>query len=69
VRSWIEDSSAAILQPLLHLDDVESDILSELEMGDRVGCVLPISVVDKRDRDWGWPRNLSPETRTRNLEI
>jgi len=45
-------SSAAILQPLLHLVEVESDVLTELEMGDGVGCVLPGSVVDKRDRDF-----------------
>jgi hypothetical protein len=49
--SRVEDSSAAVLQPLLDLDEVESDIFSELEIGDRVDCVLPGSVVDKRDRD------------------
>ncbi len=48
--SRFDRSSAAILQPFLHLDEVESDILSELEMGDGVGCVLPGSVVHKRDR-------------------
>jgi hypothetical protein len=48
--SRFERSSAAILQPFLHLDEVESDIFSELEMGDGVGCVLPGSVVHKRDR-------------------
>jgi hypothetical protein len=45
-------SSAAILQPLLHLVEVESDIFPELEMVDGIRCILPGSVVDKRDRDF-----------------
>jgi hypothetical protein len=49
--SRFQRSSPAILQPLLHLVEVESDVLSKLEMRDGVGCVLPGSVVDKRDGD------------------
>jgi hypothetical protein len=48
--SRFQRSSGAIFQPLLHLVEVESDVLTELEMGDGVGGVLPGSVVHKRDR-------------------
>ena len=44
-------SSAALLEPLLDLCEVEPDVFPELEMGNRIGWVLTSSVVNKRDRD------------------
>ena len=42
-------SSRAFLYPLLNLFEVKTNVLSELAMGDWIGCVLLGSVVNKRD--------------------
>jgi hypothetical protein len=47
--SMIPSSSRALRQPFLDLCQIKAHVLSELEMGDRVGGVLAAPVVDKRN--------------------
>jgi hypothetical protein len=47
--STIPCSSRTLRQPLLDLRQIKTNVFSQLEMGDRVGRVLPSPVIDKRN--------------------